>query len=79
MSTIDTFHKSLSGTSGMAGASAFAYRVLVAVETFLNRWTLAAEKRRTRRTLALLSDHQLRDIGVTRHQAEREANRAFWY
>jgi uncharacterized protein YjiS (DUF1127 family) len=31
-----------------------------------------------RRTLHDLDDHLLRDIGVTREQAEREAHKPFW-
>ena len=34
--------------------------------------------RRQRHHLARLSDHQLRDIGVTRHEAQVEANRPSW-
>lgn len=33
---------------------------------------------RERRLLRMLSDHQLRDIGLTRAQAEAEAERPFW-
>ncbi len=33
---------------------------------------------RQRRALAELDDHQLADIGISREDAEREANRAFW-
>lgn len=39
--------------------------------------TLAA-KRRTRRVLAQLGDEHLLDIGVTRDQAMREAERILW-
>ncbi|MGR2739612.1 DUF1127 domain-containing protein [Billgrantia sp. Q4P2] len=34
--------------------------------------------RRERTQLQELSDHQLRDIGLTRQQANREARRPFW-
>ncbi len=34
--------------------------------------------KRTRRKLRHLDDHLLRDIGVTRELAEREAARPFW-
>jgi len=33
---------------------------------------------RQRRELVRMSDQQLHDIGVTRDDAEREANRPFW-
>jgi uncharacterized protein YjiS (DUF1127 family) len=81
MSTIDTIQKGLGGATSVAGpgASAITYRILVAIETVMQRVKLASEKRRTRRSLAGLSDHQLRDIGVTRYDAVTEANRSEWY
>jgi uncharacterized protein YjiS (DUF1127 family) len=33
---------------------------------------------RTRRALESLSDHELRDIGLTRRHAWREARKPFW-
>jgi uncharacterized protein YjiS (DUF1127 family) len=33
---------------------------------------------RSRHALARLDDHLLRDIGLTRHEAEEEASRAPW-
>lgn len=44
-----------------------------------NRFAKAAEVRRSRKALLQLSDRQLRDIGVTRDEALREAVRPFWY
>jgi uncharacterized protein YjiS (DUF1127 family) len=44
-------------------------------------WTMHrgwAERTRQRRALALLSDHNLRDIGLTRAETLREARRPFW-
>lgn len=37
-----------------------------------------AARRRSRQSLLDLDDAMLRDIGVTRAQAQREANRPFW-
>ena len=34
--------------------------------------------RRSRQSLATLDDHMLRDIGLTREQAQSEADRAAW-
>jgi uncharacterized protein YjiS (DUF1127 family) len=34
--------------------------------------------RRSRRSLTMLDDHLLRDIGLTRDQAQAEADRAAW-
>lgn len=38
------------------------------------RW----QRWRTRRRLEELSDHELRDVGLTRAEARREARAAFW-
>jgi uncharacterized protein YjiS (DUF1127 family) len=36
------------------------------------------ELARQRRALRALSDHMLKDIGISRAEAEREASRPFW-
>ena len=41
----------------------------------LARWI---ERRRQRKALASLDDHQLRDIGITRLDAARECEKPFW-
>ena len=51
-----------------------AHRIGVALAT-LGRWLQRAAQRRA---LAALDDHRLRDIGVTRQAAAREARRPFW-
>lgn len=38
----------------------------------------ARERRCSRITLAALDDHALRDVGLTRREAEREAAKPFW-
>ena len=45
---------------------------------FLRRSAFCVSRWRQRRALADLPDHLLRDIGVTREQAAREASRPFW-
>ncbi len=35
-------------------------------------------RRRSRINLGRLDDHLLRDVGLTRHEADREARRHFW-
>lgn len=48
---------------------------------FLAGWSWCMtriDKRRSRNTLADLTDEQLRDIGLTRAQAIREASQPFW-
>ncbi len=47
------------------------YRLLLAVDSWL-------ERRRQRRSLLELSDHMLKDIGVTRVEALREGAKPFW-
>lgn len=41
-------------------------------------WPAFWRRLSTRRMLLKLSDQHLRDIGLTRAQAEREASRPFW-
>ncbi|GAA6157951.1 DUF1127 domain-containing protein [Ruegeria sp. HU-ET01832] len=36
-------------------------------------------QRRSRVNLSKLDDRLLRDVGLTRHQADREINRPFWH
>jgi uncharacterized protein YjiS (DUF1127 family) len=36
-------------------------------------------QRRSRVNLSMLDDRLLRDVGLTRHQANREINRPFWH
>ncbi|WP_247876560.1 DUF1127 domain-containing protein [Azospirillum brasilense] len=36
------------------------------------------ERHRQRRSLAALDDHLLRDVGLSRTDARREAEKAFW-
>ena len=36
------------------------------------------ETRRTRRVLGTMDDHILKDIGLTRHDAQKESQRPFW-
>lgn len=52
---------------------------LAAVATqLLSRAQLWLEVRRQRRQLMMLSDAMLRDIGLSRADAERESSRTFW-
>ena len=49
----------------------FATILVAAVGTWMTR-------RGTRKHLGRLSDHELKDIGLTRHQAQTEAAKPFW-
>lgn len=55
--------------------AAASRRVGIAVLGILAR---CLERSRQRRALAQLDDRLLRDIGLDRHEAEREANRPGW-
>lgn len=46
--------------------------------TLLSRARAALRRRRTRLILAEMSDHMLKDIGLTRCDAVREADKPFW-
>jgi len=60
-------------TSQQTGATIFAK--IVAVGRWLNE---AGRRSQGRAALAQMSDAQLKDIGVTRVQAELEAAKPFW-
>ncbi len=45
---------------------------------FARAATTWSTRARSRRALSRLSDEQLADIGLTRHQARTEARRPFW-
>ena len=70
MSTFSTFRTDVSIRSSASRGSALM-RVISMIE-------LAVERRRSRLALMELSDAQLKDIGISRSEAFREANRPFW-
>jgi uncharacterized protein YjiS (DUF1127 family) len=45
------------------------------VPHIIRLWFMRVE---SRRTLSMLSDHELRDIGLTRNDVERELMKPFW-
>ena len=47
-------------------------------QTMLALMREAWRRRRSRQCLSTLNDHMLRDIGVTRAEAEHELNKSFW-
>ena len=59
---------------GFGGASAFSGWLAVVVD-LAEGW---AERRRQRRALMMLSDALLKDIGLGRGEAAREAMKPFW-
>jgi uncharacterized protein YjiS (DUF1127 family) len=50
-------------------------RALGRVPHIIRHWFMRVE---SRRTLAMLSDYELRDIGLTRNDVERELMKPFW-
>jgi uncharacterized protein YjiS (DUF1127 family) len=70
MSTFSTTRGDLTlRSTGSRGS--FLLRVVSMIEG-------AMERRRSRVSLMELSDAQLKDIGISRSEAYREANRPFW-
>ncbi len=57
--------------SQSSGSGSLAVRLTSILETW-------AERRRQRLTLQGLSDYALKDIGLSRSEAEREACKPFW-
>ena len=70
MSTFSTSRADVPARSSTLRSSALL-RVMAMIE-------MAVERRRSRLALMELSDTQLKDIGISRSEAFREANRPFW-
>ena len=81
MSTIDTIEGRMGGVAIAVGSSvsAYMYKAMIAVEAIVGWIADATQKNRSRRELAMLSDHQLDDIGISRADALREAGRSHWH
>jgi uncharacterized protein YjiS (DUF1127 family) len=56
----------------------FYYRAVLGLRHALDTVRLWQERARGRQQLRTFDDHLLRDIGVTRLQAEAEADKPFW-
>jgi uncharacterized protein YjiS (DUF1127 family) len=61
-------------TPGVAGHFSFSQLIARGAE-MISLWQERAEGRQH---LAALDDHMLADIGLTRAEAEQEANKPFW-
>ena len=70
MRTIGTFDRH----GGVASGTGLGARMLAFVWNFGRMM----ERSRTRKALLELSDHQLKDIGLSRSEAYREGSRRFW-
>lgn len=73
MAQISIFTGSLSGQRARRVTSSVGSFTLV-VERFL-AWR---DRARSRRDLMRLTEHQLKDIGLSRHDAESEYQKPFW-
>ena len=62
----------------IAGKSVPRLRRPVTVARLLSLWRRGVMRYRQRRTLAELDDHLLRDIGVTRRDADVECRKPPW-
>ncbi len=80
MSTIDTFSPRAPSTSTYrVGADAgFRRRMIVALSAAVDTVSSALERRRSRFALLEMTDEQLKDIGLSRADAEREGFRKLW-
>lgn len=74
MSTIDTMPRKDRRTHSAPVSSS----TTLLLSGLLGRIGRAVERWRQRRDLLELTDRELRDIGLTRRQARREAARPFW-
>jgi uncharacterized protein YjiS (DUF1127 family) len=63
-------------TAATNGHSLLFVRLVSRVVCWLIEWRKRAVQRRT---LAMLDDHMLKDIGLSRMDVEREISRPFWH
>jgi uncharacterized protein YjiS (DUF1127 family) len=68
---MSTFSTTRTDVSMRSSRGSTLLRVVAMIE-------MAVERRRSRSALLEMSDAQLKDIGISRSEAFREANRPFW-
>ena len=80
MGTIDTkrIDSCSEQTNPLSIVAGFVSKMIGAVNAFGQNFDEALARRQSRRTLMSLTDHELKDIGISRYDAFREANRPFW-
>ncbi|HEX2256367.1 MAG TPA: DUF1127 domain-containing protein [Afifellaceae bacterium] len=80
MGTIETIgsRKSDEAPSAWLQEALRLKKVVAAAPSAFVRLQEALERRRTRWALLQLSDEQLKDIGISRADAENEARRSLW-
>ena len=60
------------------GVIVLKHKVLVSLPLLIKRIDVWRETYRQRQALARLSDAVLKDIGITRYDAEQESSKPFW-
>jgi len=75
MSTMNVYCEEQYVAASEATEQGFFVRVSVAVTSMVSVW---AARTSQRHQLAGLSDYMLKDIGITRAEAEMEAHKPFW-
>ncbi|MFS8112417.1 DUF1127 domain-containing protein [Rhizobium jaguaris] len=78
MDTIDTIHPNRSTVADEGTPCIFA-RISRLARRVLDAFAVWMQKRESRWTLRYLTDDELRDIGLTRHEAMAEARKSFFW
>ena len=82
MNTIATIRHSRAELTGQStcpsGRRGFAGRLVYVVRSLANWIDHLLQRRRSRLVLLEMTDHQLKDIGVSRRDAHSEGIRPFW-
>jgi uncharacterized protein YjiS (DUF1127 family) len=63
---------------GLAAAGMLPGRSMTEARSLRQTFALWLRRARTRRQLGVLGDRELRDVGLDRAAAAREANKPFW-
>jgi uncharacterized protein YjiS (DUF1127 family) len=80
MGTIDTIRRDETSASVLIRRARTEYlrKLVVAVVSASGWFEKRLERRRSRHALLGLTDEQLKDIGISRAEADGEARRRFW-
>jgi len=86
MVTIDTMPtrsesssgRGISGGAGTQWVRSGSSRPIRAISVLMSKLALWYRKRCSRRALAELDDHLLRDVGITQHEARRELRKSIY-
>jgi|AraplaMF_Cvi_mMF_1032049.scaffolds.fasta_scaffold00006_137 uncharacterized protein YjiS (DUF1127 family) len=78
MDTIDSIHL-CKGAMADEGATRTFAPISRLARRLLEAFAVWMQKRESRRTLRYLTDDELRDIGLTRHEAVAEVSKSFFW